>query len=369
MKTNLNFIYFGRLTSEKGFDLFLKGAIESINQNLNHCFWIFGKGPIPMPLNQNCFVDYSKHSNKQLSKIDSIPNKILYFGQRDFHKVIQPILATKIDYSIVPSRFIETFGLTALESISNAVPVIGPAKGGLAQFILPEHSIQLNQESLLDLVKNLKKPSLTLKNSLIKLSQKYSPTNWLSNVKKIIPKGGKKILLINDFKETIGGTETHILQIQHLLELSGYQVEVIAFPGQPSKINMLKAIFNIKTNQKITKKILEFNPDLIWCHSVSRYIGPLGLNTLKKSKAKKIITIHDLGLFSNQPSKLEQITDIPKQKKKLSFKLKQTLLNNRIIKQINSFDLVLVPSPFILPIIKNSIKTKIQILPHFFSKK
>lgn len=368
MKTNLNLIYFGRLTTEKGFDLFLKAAIDSIDQNLNHCFWVFGKGPIKLPYNQNYFVDYSKHSNKQLSKLESIPNKILYFGKRDFNKVIQPILSTKIDYSIVPSRFIETFGLTALESISNAVPVIGPAKGGLEQFILPEHSIELQYEAILDMLKTLKKPRLTVKHSLQKLSQKFSSTNWLGEVKKILPKGSKKILLINDFKDTIGGTETHIEQIKHLLALNGYQIESLGLEGKPTALNMLKALFNFKAKLKITNKIAEFNPDLIWCHSVSRLIGPIGLKAINRAKAKKIITIHDLGLFTNKPSKLEQIADINQQNKQISFKLKQTLLNNRILKQINSFDLVLVPSPFMLKLVKTSIKTKIQILPHFFSK-
>jgi len=41
----------------------------------------------------------------------------------------------------MPSRFLETFGLTALESLSHGVPVIGFRRGALQSFILPSLAI------------------------------------------------------------------------------------------------------------------------------------------------------------------------------------------------------------------------------------
>ena len=42
------------------------------------------------------------------------------------------------DLLFMPSRFLEMFGLTALEALSLGTPVCGPAKGGLRDFVTPE---------------------------------------------------------------------------------------------------------------------------------------------------------------------------------------------------------------------------------------
>ena len=47
---------------------------------------------------------------------------------------MNPILAAST-YMLMPSRFLETFGLSALESVSYGVPIIGFCKGGLTQFV------------------------------------------------------------------------------------------------------------------------------------------------------------------------------------------------------------------------------------------
>jgi glycosyltransferase involved in cell wall biosynthesis len=65
--------------------------------------------------------------------------KVVYFGHRSQQEVKQALCSAH--YMLMPSRFLETFGLSALEAISYGVPVIGYAKGGLAQFLLSEHAI------------------------------------------------------------------------------------------------------------------------------------------------------------------------------------------------------------------------------------
>lgn len=53
-------------------------------------------------------------------------------------------------------------------------------------------------------------------------------------------------------------------------------------------------------------------PDLIWSHSVLRYIGPMGMAAIKKSYVPHIMMHHDLGLVSVRPSLVEKTEDIPK---------------------------------------------------------
>jgi glycosyltransferase involved in cell wall biosynthesis len=45
------------------------------------------------------------------------------------------------DLVIMPSLFLETFGLVALECLSRGVPVCGIAQGGLRDFIHPSLSL------------------------------------------------------------------------------------------------------------------------------------------------------------------------------------------------------------------------------------
>lgn len=75
--------------------------------------------------------DYSKCSEKELAEImetigssemDDEP-KIRFFGWQT-QSVIRDFLGIS-HFALMPSRFLETFGLSALESLSEGVPVIG----------------------------------------------------------------------------------------------------------------------------------------------------------------------------------------------------------------------------------------------------
>ena len=58
---------------------------------------------------------------------------VLFFGFRP-KSVIEAVLPV-FDVSVMPSRFLETFGLSALESLSAGGPVCGIRKGGLSAFV------------------------------------------------------------------------------------------------------------------------------------------------------------------------------------------------------------------------------------------
>lgn len=77
------------------------------------------------------FQDCSRYGPEQLSELlenlssapmDDEP-KVYFFGWQS-HSVIRDILSIS-HFSLMPSRFLETFGLSALESLSEGVPVIG----------------------------------------------------------------------------------------------------------------------------------------------------------------------------------------------------------------------------------------------------
>ena len=105
-KTKLAFIFAGRLTIEKGFDLILE-LFETIQKkkqrhSLVH-FHVFGDCPLAPLIPQYHFVTYHGFQHKD---------------------TVLEIRKT-CHYALMPSRFLETFGLSALDSLQCNVPVIG----------------------------------------------------------------------------------------------------------------------------------------------------------------------------------------------------------------------------------------------------
>lgn len=65
------------------------------------------------------------------------PNYVIYHGRESFDNIKKKIQT--FQYSIMPSIFLETFWLTALESCMLWLPVVGYAKWWLKQFILSQY--------------------------------------------------------------------------------------------------------------------------------------------------------------------------------------------------------------------------------------
>lgn len=363
----MNFIYFSRLSTEKGFDLVIGTFLKLISTDQKHNLYIFGEGPqksLLQKIPKNNLVDLSKKGNETILNFLPTQNQIIFCGQKDYLNLISKILKKNIDYTLIPSKLIETFGLTALESIQNGVPILSPNKGGLADFVLAEHEIELNSEAISQKIASLSPPTPELREQLFKQGQLYSPKNWLTNFQKIAPLSTKKILIVSDFKQKFGGTEQHFYSAKKLLQ-SKYQVQILSFNKKPNILNLLKSIYNLSASRKIQQTIDDFQPDFIWCHSTLRYIGPKGLKTIKESKVKTAITIHDLGYFCSHPSKAESLQDIQNQKTSLSYKLKNTLLLRRLNKIVSSFDFIVVPNKFLLQIVKSEYNKQPILLPHF----
>ncbi len=192
-----------------------------------------------------------------------------------------------------------------------------------------------------------------------------------------------KILIVSDYLDQIWGIETYIKDLKKVLP--NYKIEyfwVENISNFKRKIWVFTSIYNIKSAKLIEKKIKEFKPDIIWCHSISRFLGHKVLQKINKSKAIKIMTYHDLWYFSPFATKIYQEKDIPQ-----SFSLKEFLQKTEKIywpyiifkflklklirKELQKFDVHTVPSEFMKKYVINHKywnKENTHILPNFILK-
>lgn len=120
-------MFWWRLTDEKWFDLIIK-RIEKykLSQTINDIqLDIFGDGDYAFEL-QNLIA---------VNRIQTVK----YHGRKPKEIINKYISET--NYALMPSRFLETFGLSWLEACEAGKPIIGFSKWWLSQFILPELDI------------------------------------------------------------------------------------------------------------------------------------------------------------------------------------------------------------------------------------
>ncbi len=201
-------------------------------------------------------------------------------------------------------------------------------------------------------------------------------------VGKSIPLGVQKILLVTDYAHTVGGIETHVQEIRSTLTKMGYITEIYApLVGKERVIRylgLLLSFCNIFAYWSLKQKIQKFSPDLIWCHSVARVIGPVGLQAVHTNGALCYKTYHDLGYFS------PFATNATSEKTFLSqrYTLQEFLSESRwwqwpyvilkyfklswIFKILGRFDLHIIPSAFLEESLARVLppESRIIVLPH-----
>ncbi len=130
------------------------------------------------------------------------------------------------------------------------------------------------------------------------IADHYTEERWMEQVRSILPKDTKKILLASDYVTLLGGIETHIQTIARALRQCGYEVEIFGWnlpKGRWSKLlrlaGLVYSLCNITSVFGIRKKIREYKPDVIWLHSVSRFLGPLVVQEIVSwSKRKRFVS-------------------------------------------------------------------------------
>ncbi|MCK9466706.1 MAG: glycosyltransferase [Candidatus Absconditabacterales bacterium] len=384
----LGILFFGRLDDEKGFGLILNMLKVFIKKygTIPFSFYVFGKG---------------KYVNELIELADK-HSSIHFFGWQTLATIQR--YQENCHFCLMPSTFLETFGLTALNSLSMGIPVIGFAKGGLTQFIQNKYNIskaegQTDAEKLYnkmqEIIDKYEKDEINIDAERKKaktLANKYSIEKWIENIGPIIGKP-KRVLMISDFRNKIGGIETYMHDVKDILESKGYEIKIYGAKIPSGKLGQLCkyfglffAIFNFIDAIKLKFVAKKFKPKVVWYHSTLRFLGRLPINRLSAHDSKKIMMYHDLGYFHPYPSLVtqENIVKTPLNLKNyiksantknplkilaICFKYYSVCLLSKILKK--SIDLHLVPSNFLEKIVSDSYQIdpkKVQTLSHFIQK-
>jgi glycosyltransferase involved in cell wall biosynthesis len=113
------FIFVGRLVSDKGVDLLLEAMALLLRENIEPRLTIIGSGPD------------EKGLKAQAEKLGL--HKVYFLGARTGVELANLLNQHKV--LVVPSRWEEPFGIVALEGIACGCFVIGSAGGGLVDAI------------------------------------------------------------------------------------------------------------------------------------------------------------------------------------------------------------------------------------------
>lgn len=383
----VGFLYLGRLEKEKGFDLILN-MVEKYEKELPFELYVFGKG--------------SRETS--LLELQKKYKQIHFFWRKPLSEVARYL--ENIDYCLMPSLCVETFGLSAVNVLDWGIPVVGFKKWGLMPFIREEYDIarcegQSLQEKFETQIENLIKEYKNqtpdffshLSQECKQIAQRYSKDRRFENFQQMsFDFKCKKILLVSDFINPIWGIETYLHEVKTLLMSKGYQVKLFGshcpsgFWGRVKKYLWLSlSLVNIFEAYRFKKFVEAENPDLIWFHSVLRREWRMPISALEHIKVPKRMMYHDLGYFHPYPSKVqnpEEVKDlsftsfIKMAKTKNPFKLVFVAgkwLSLRLLKKTfnTHIDKHLVPSSFMVPLVKRAIGVstdKIQTLEHFIQK-
>lgn len=337
MKHTITFIYVGRLSQEKWFDLILQIAQKSQNHYSDRVrFFIFGDGNLKKNL---------------LQTMQTCPN-IHYFGRKSLGDIIN-IYIPNCHYALMPSRFLETFWLSAGEMMMSWLPVIGPAKWWLEQFISKpfdtlwysgneytqlrdciSHIIEHHTEKLRHHYhESVHKTALSY--SSTDRLQRFDTLTWRKDQPSIINQP-KTIILVSDFLDHIGGIESYVHNTAMLLEQEWYRVILYGQKRWTNKVSsryklrgIAQSIYNRRWARNLEKMIKESNPDLIRYHSVNRRLWWRGISASRKvdENCKKRLMIHDRGITTPYPSKITSYKQLPTHRVTIKYRLQ---FNNRI---------------------------------------
>ena len=328
----MNIIFVGRLDTEKWIqtimNIILQKSLDIKNQSWNSiCFHIVGKG---------------SHSRQIESLSKEFPQLIKYYGRKNKKDILW--LRSHMDYFLMPSLFLETFGLTACESLLLGVPVIGHKKWWLVPFVHEELIIDKQTgnndvDKIMNLLDLLQAKEKWFFNDFVNNIQKnYSIQQRHKTIVSLFRKQ-KNILMVSDFVNySGGGVETHIHDACAIIKSHGYKTLICGHQAPENKRARYKKLFlmslsiaNIRDSRQIKKIIKKESIWLVRRHSISRVIWRLPLFLAKSQISNSIITHHELWLFHPYPSKVTSINQIPKARSLWDF-VKAGQTNNPIKK-------------------------------------
>ncbi len=200
-----------------------------------------------------------------------------------------------------------------------------------------------------------------------------------------------KILMISDYDAPVGGIEQYIRDAAQLLSTDGDDAQIV-WLMLPARILrhartflLHVTAFNIYFTIKLLCIILLKKPDIIWWHSVIRYVWWLPIWVVWLFNIRTWMMYHDLWYFHPYPSLLTDVSQIPKSRSLSSWLaagrlVGKTSMTNTIMMTLKfrstsairraltrSVSIHLVPSPYMTPILESRwIPPKhISVLGHF----
>ena len=198
----------------------------------------------------------------------------------------------------------------------------------------------------------------------------------------------KKILIVSDYLDDIGGIESYIKNLKYILQ-DDYEVYYFWAENLSKVKKLMFLIFswnNFVYAKKLKNKIEEIKPDVIWFHSVSRFLWPKVVKQVKDFHWLKIMTYHDLWYFSLFASEIYDENQIPtkfslieflKKSKKWKLLLPYAILKYFKLKKLRNvlnknIDIHTVPSDFMknyVQLLWYSNEDNVQVLPNFIDSK
>ena len=126
----------------------------------------------------------------------------------------------------------------------------------------------------------------------------------------------QKILLASDYVIPIGGIEIYLQNIRNILLREGYDVNLFGRDiANISKVHRFAGLFvtynNVWYAKKIKKCIATFQPDVVWFHSVSRFLWPSVIDALSDYTGEIWMMYHDLWYFHPFAAGVSVKKDIP----------------------------------------------------------
>ena len=388
-------LFYWRLEKEKWFDQLVLAIKELNRKKIDFEIFIFWKWSLESQL-------FEVHDEN-----------IHFFGWKPLDE-IKKYLAN-IDYCLMPSEFLETFGLSALNALSRWVPVIWYKKWWLEPFIFQECNLFLAKwdttaERIVSIVEKLAKKTnperikdkeeleWKIKRLLPEYTEdaRYERFLKMANIKN---NEKQKILIISDFINKAWWIETYIHDVKNLLESKWHEV-ILRWSTLPlwgkwqrkKRFWLLLSPFNFWSTGDLNEILEREKPDIVWFNSLLRWLGP---NVVKaawkwrkgeKSDCKFWMMYHDFGYFYPFPSQLYHIEDCktPLTKKNFvsAYKWKNLITKLAVLCKYywlqplkktlkKEIDLHLSPSDCITNISRDSYKIaekKCKSFPHFIQK-
>jgi len=329
----INFIFFWRFEDWKGFDLLID-LIDTLNQDKRA--W---RNNIIDQVRFFVFWDWTL-KNRFLLKLDNLiqnmeefqeSDKLIYSNKPVYYFWWKPrsIIDSFLDRSnfcLMPSRFIETFWLTALESLTKWVPVIWFGKWWLKQFLLDDLNIDKVEwfndfdkfyNLFLLLLKKVNENYIDRLSNMSKyIADKYDKYKWLSKFQSIAD-DSKKLLLVSDYSTNIWGIESFLYKVSDFLSFNWYQVDILWWNWFSGKLTKLDRILwlpltalNFVFKWRLEEKIKTYKPDIIWFNSIHRFLWWYIFEWLKDYRWKVFVMYHDFGFFHPYPSVLNNEADL-----------------------------------------------------------